>query len=80
MGKKSKGRKSWPAAGDSAEPKKDKFVAPTAGLGSVYFTTGSTQDAAEYQDTVRKLARHMATTSWKQASVLLKAMADLKDL
>ena len=79
MGKKRQGRKSWPTAEDAAEPKKDKFVAPTAGLGNVYFTTGSTQDAAEYQDTVRKLARHVATTSWKQASVLSKAMTDLKD-
>ena len=55
------------------------FEAPTAGLKSVYCTAGSTKDAAEFKDTVEKLSRHVATTAWKQASILSKAMMELKD-
>ena len=55
------------------------FEAPTAGLKSVYFTAGSTKDAAEFKDTVEKLLRHVATTAWKQASILSKAMTELND-
>ena len=46
------------------------FEAPTVGLELVYFTVGSTKDAAEFKDTVEKLSRHVATTAWKQASIL----------
>ena len=39
------------------------FEAPTAGLDLVYFTAGSTKDAAEFKNTVEKLLRHVATTA-----------------
>ena len=55
------------------------FEAPTAGLESVYFMAGSTKDAAEFKDTVEKLSRHVATTAWKQASIISKSMTELKD-
>ena len=34
---------------------------------------------AKFKDTVEKLSRHVATTAWKQASILSKAMTELKD-
>ena len=55
------------------------FVALTAGLESVYFTEGSTKDAAEFKETVEKLSQHVATTAWKHDLILSKAMTELKD-
>ena len=55
------------------------FKARCRRLESVYFTAVSTKDAAEFKDTVEKLSRHVATTVWKQASILSKAMTELKD-
>ena len=67
-------------SGGSTPVAKPKFVAPTSGHEDVYFTTGSTKDAAAFQDTVLKLARHMSTASgWKQGPTLGKAMTDLQD-
>ena len=43
-------RKSTNSAAKELYP--GSFEAPTAGLGSVYFTAGSTKDAAEFKDTV----------------------------
>ena len=44
-----------------------KFMAPTSGHEDVYFTTGSTKEAAAFQDTVQKLARQVSTdVGWKQ--------------
>ena len=46
----------------------------------MYFTTGSTKDAAAFQDTVQKLARHVSTAAgWKQGPTQGKAMNDLRD-
>jgi hypothetical protein len=56
-----------------------RFKAPTAGYEDVFFTSGSTKDAAEFKDTRQKLARWVATSSWKQASVLARAMTELKE-
>ena len=67
-------------SGGSAPDAKPKFVAPTSGHEDVYFTTGSTKDAAAFQDTVQKLARHVSTAAgWKQGPTLGKAMTDLRD-
>ena len=43
------------ASDGSTSDKKIKFVAPTSGHEDVYFTTGSTKDAAAFQGTVQKL-------------------------
>jgi hypothetical protein len=68
------------ASGESTSATKSKFVAPTSGHEDVCFTTGSTKDAAAFQDTVQKLARHVSTAAgWKQGPTLGKAMTDLRD-
>ena len=59
---------------------KSKFVAPTLGHEDVYFTTGSTKDAAAFQVTVQKLAWHVSTAArWKRGSTLGKTITDLRD-
>ena len=77
MGKsrQKRSRKSTNSAVEELYP--GSFKAPTAGLESIYFTVGSTKDAAEFKDTVEKLSQHVATTAWKQASILSKAMTEL---
>ena len=54
-----------------------KFTAPTLGLEDVYFTWDTTKDAAKFEDTVSKLARHVGTSPWPQSSVASKAMSTL---
>ena len=46
-----------------------KFTAPTLGLEDVYFTWGTAKDAAKFEDTVSKLARHSGTSPWPQSLV-----------
>ena len=54
-----------------------KFVAPTSGHKDMYFTMGSMKDAAAFQGTVQKLARHVSTAAgWEQGPTLGKAMSD----
>ena len=66
------------SSGGSTSASKPKFVAPTSGHEDVYFTTGSTKDAAAFQDTVQEFARHVSTAAgWKQGLTLGKAMIDL---
>ena len=61
---KSKQRRSGKSTKSNAdEMSPGSFETPTAGLESVYFTAGSTKDAAEFKDTVEKLSRHVATTA-----------------
>ena len=55
-----------------------KFTAPTSGLEDVYFTWGTAKDAAKFEDTVSKLARHVGTSPWPQSSVASKAMSTLR--
>ena len=70
-------RKSTKSTAEELYP--GSFEAPTAGLGSVYFTAGSTKDAAEFKETAEKLSQNVPTTAWKQALILSKAMTELKD-
>ena len=71
-----KGKKS--GSGETPTPiTKKKFTAPTPGYEDVYFMSGSTKDAEQFQDTVNKLSRCVGKQSWKKASVLSKAMGDL---
>ena len=72
-----KGKKSGSDRGTPTSPTKKKFTAPTPGYEGVYFTPGSTKDAAQFQDTVNKLSRCVGTQSWKKVSVLSKAVGDL---
>ena len=68
------------STGRSMSAAKPKFVAPTSGHEDVYFTTGSTKDAAAFQGTVQKLVRHESTPAgWKQGPTLGKAMTNLRD-
>ena len=61
----------------AASTEKKKYVAPTANHHDVLFTSGTTEDAAEFKDTVQILARHVSTASgWKQGPTLAKAMTD----
>ena len=55
-----------------------KFTAPTSGLEDVFFTWGTAKDAAKFEETVSKLARHVGTSPWPQSSVASKAMSTLR--
>ena len=79
MGKSQKRRSRKSTKSTSEEMNPGSFEAQTAGLESVYFTVGSTKDAAEFKDTVEKLSRRIATTAWNRASILSKAMTELKN-
>ena len=54
-----------------------KFISPTSGLEDVFFTWGTTKDAAKFEDTVSKLSWHVGTSPWPQSSVASKAMSTL---
>ena len=47
---------------------KNKFKAPTAGLTDVFFTTGMNEDAANFNETKRRLARHVGTCNYRGAA------------
>ena len=47
---------------------KSKFKAPTAGLIDVHFTTGTNEDAANFNKTKRRLARHVGTCKYRGAA------------
>ena len=76
-GRQRRSGKSTKSTADEMSP--GSFEAPTAGLESVYFTTGSTKDAADFKDTVEKLSQHVATTAWKKALIPSKSMTELKE-
>ena len=44
----------------------------------MFFTWGTAKDAAKFEDTVSKLARHVGTSPWPQSSVASKAMSTLR--
>ena len=78
-GRSNRNRKKGTSGGSTSDAK-PKFVALTSGHEDVHFTTGSTKDAAAFQDTIQKLARHVSPTAgWKQGPTLGKAMTDLWD-
>ena len=77
MGKKFKRRQR--AVGGAGSPAgTTKFTAPTSGLKYVFFAWGTTKDAAMFEDTVSKLARHVGTSPWPQSLVASKAMSALR--
>ena len=56
-----------------------KFTAPTSGLKDVFFRWVTAKDAAKFEDTVSKLARHAGTSPWPQSSVASNAMPILRN-
>ena len=65
----------WYARGQSGKtgseyspPTTEKFKAPTTGLTDVYFTTGTNEDAANFNDTKKRLARHVGTCNYRGAA------------
>ena len=79
MGKKNKRKqRTVGGAGGSGGAGTMKFTAPTSGLEDVYFMWVTAKDAAKFEDTVSKLARHVGTSPWPQSSVASKAMFTLE--
>ena len=77
MGKKGKMRQR--AVGGAGSPAgTTKFTAPTSGLEDVFFTWGTAKDAAKFEDTVSKLARHVDTSPWPQSFVASKVVSTLE--
>ena len=78
MGKKNKRKqRSVAGAGSPGSAATTKFTAPTPGREDVYFTWGTARDAAKFEDTVSKLARHVGASLWPQSSVASQAMSTL---
>ena len=46
-----------------------KFTAPTTGLTDCHFTTGTNEDAANFIETKKRLARHVGTCNYRGAAV-----------
>ena len=79
MGKKNKRRqRNTAGAGSSGSAGTTKFTAPTSGLEDMYFTLGTAKNAAKFEDTVSKLARHVGTLPWPQSLVAPKAISTLQ--
>ena len=64
--------------GASAAPVTKTFTAPASGLEDVYFTWGTVSDAARYTKVVDKLKEYVAVHFRDQATVVAKAMEDLR--
>ena len=59
---------------------KPRFVTSMSGNENIYFTIGSTKDAALFQDRIQKLAQHVSiATCRKQVPILCKAITNLRD-
>ena len=57
----------------------EKFTAPTTGLQDVYFTTGTNEDAANFNETKKRLARYVGTCNYRgaaAASLVIKTMTN----
>ena len=77
MGKRTKRKQRAAGGTGSLSGPTTKFTAPTSGLEDVFFTWGTTKEAAKFEDTVSKLAQHIGTSPWFQSLVALKAMSTL---
>ena len=76
LGKKNKRKqRTVGGAGDSGGAGTMKFTTSTSGLEDVYFMWVTAKDAAKFEDTASKLARHVGTSPWSQSSVASKAMS-----
>ena len=57
----------------------EKFTAPTTGLQDVYFTTGTNEDAANFNKTKKRLARYVGTCNYRgaaAASLVIETMTN----
>ena len=54
---------------ESSPTTTEKFTAPTTGLQDCYFTTGTNEDAANFIETKKRLARHVGTCNYRGAAV-----------
>ena len=56
-----------------SQPNTDKntFKAPTTGLTDVFFTTGMNEDAANFIETKKRLARHVGTCNCRGCSTVV---------
>ena len=55
----------------------EQFKAPTTGLGTVLFMTGTNEDAANFIETKKRLARYVGTCSYRgaaKASLVIETM------
>ena len=74
MGKQSRRQRSgW----NKDKSSSSNFSAPTSGLEKVFFTHGSSTDAAHYEEVKGKIARYVCTQSWKGAAMAGKAIEDM---
>ena len=58
----------------------EKFTAPTIGLQDWYFTTGTNEDAANFNETKKRLARYVGTCNYRgaaAASLVIETMTNL---
>ena len=63
-----RGGQSGKTGSDYSPPAMEKFKAPTTGLTDVYFTMGTNEDAANFNDTKKRLARHVGTCNYRGAA------------
>ena len=65
MGKKGKrNQRIVGGAGSLGGADTTKFTTPKSGLEDLFFTWGTSKDAAKFEDTVSKLAPHVGTIPW----------------
>ena len=57
---------------------KKKFREPTQGMEDIYYTKGTSKDAAQFTLVTTSLSNSVVTHSWTSASTRAKAMRELK--
>ena len=75
MGKRSR-RANRNGGGDSGAAATE-FTGTTPGLEDAVFTYGTPMDAAVFEDTAKRLGRHLGMQPWKEISVLSTALTTL---
>ena len=80
MAKKNRGsrRKTAAQAPVATQNQNETEKAPTLGLKDIVFTEGTEQDAARFEEVLRKLASHVATQPWSRLSEIARTMIELK--
>ena len=56
-----------------------KFTAPTTGMEDVFFTTGTNEDAANFIETNKRLARYVGTCNYRGAATALLVIETMND-
>ena len=76
MGKRS--RRAHRSGGGDCGAAATEFTGTTPGLEDAVFTYGTPMDAAVFEDTAKRLGRHLGMQPWKEVSVLSTALTTLK--